>query len=640
MRVLFVDNLLIDQNGQKAKYDLQPHLGLLSLMAVAESGGHEALLYDPKLELTRGTLALDANLYRDMAAALLDRAPDVIGFTTLGCNFICTLKVARHVRAARPDIPIILGGPHATILAREILERFPEFDAVARHEAELTLLPLLDGVVNRSLENLAGVTYRHSDAVIENPGTPTIADLDALPRPLYERYPIADLKPTSLRVEAGRGCPFHCTFCSTASFFGRKYRLRSAPVLVAELDHLHETYGISDFGLTHDLFTVSKVKVREFCAEVNGHGYRWSCSARMDCVDDELLAEMADAGCRAIYYGVETGSPRMQKIAQKHQDLDLFEPVIDTTLRLGMKAIASFITGYPQETEDDQKQTLDMIGRCFTRDEPKLLVQFHLLTPEPGTQLMTDFRDSLEYDGHISDFNFPTIEDDDAAVMQEHRDVFMNHHYFRSVLPRERHVFVTSAFQVLLALGFPFLTRVIARYGGTFGDLMTAMYDAAREDGWERQPTFARIAALFGEWWGDSDPIVTMTRYLFTAHTLGEGTPPPAGKYRLSPRAAVCTSIPNCPRILDVMRSQREPEENLWADTGNYLLVLDNAAERQVRNFEVDDQLADFCSFLTRPRSRRALVERARRFGGGAAWAGAALDHLAQLGAVDYAAPS
>jgi hypothetical protein len=330
----------------------------------------------------------------------------------------------------------------------------------------------------------------------------------------------------------------------------------------------------------------------------------------------------------------------MQKIAQKHQDLDLFDPVIDTTLRLGMKAIASFITGYPQETEEDQKQTLDMIGRCFTREEARLMVQLHLLTPEPGTQLMTDFRDALEYDGHISDFNFPTIEDDDAAVMQEHRDVFMNHHYFRSVVPRERHVFVTSAFQLLYALGFPLLTRIVAANGGTFGDLIERMYDAACAGGWEREPAYARIAGLFAEWWGDSHPVTSVTRYLFTAHGLGDGTPPPAGKYRLSPRAAVCTAIPNCARILDVIRNRREPEEDLWAATGNYLLILDNRAERQVRNFEVDDQLADFCSFLARPRSRRALVERARRFGEGAAWAGAALDHLAQLGAVDYAAPS
>jgi len=640
MRVLFVDNLLIDQTGRQTRYDLQPHLGLLSLLAVAERGGHEALLYDPKLELTRGTIALNGNLYRDMANALLDRAPDVIGFTTLGCNFICTLKVARHIRRQRPEIPIILGGPHATILAREILKRFPEFDAVARHEAELTLLPLLHGVATGSLDGIEGVTFRRGNEVVENPGTPTIADLDALPRPLYERYPIAEFRPATLRVEAGRGCPFHCTFCSTASFFGRKYRLRSAPRLVAELDHLHETYGIDDFGLTHDLFTVSKVKVREFCAEVKPRGYRWSCSARMDCVDRDLLAEMAAAGCRAIYFGVETGSPRMQKIAQKHQDLDDFDPIIDTTLRLGMKAIASFITGYPQETEEDQKQTLDMIGRCFAREEAKLMVQLHLLTPEPGTQLLADFRDALEYDGHISDFNFPTIEDDDAAVMQQHRDVFMNHHYFRSILPRERHVFVTSAFQILYALGFPLLTRIIAEHGGTFGDLIAAMYDAARAEGWQRQPAPARIIRLFATWWGDAHPITSLTRYLFTAHSLGDGTPPPAGKYRLSPRAAICTAVPNCARILANLQTRTEVAEDLLAATGNYLLILDKAAVRQVRNFELDEQLADFCSFLQRPRSRRALVERARRLGEGAAWAGAALDHLAQLGAIEYATVS
>ena len=640
MRVLFVDNLLIDDTGRGPRFDLQPHLGLLSLLAVTESGGHEALLYDPKLELTRGTIAMTESLYRDMAAALLDREPDVVGFTTLGCNFICTLKVARHIRRLRPELPIILGGPHATILAQTILEQFTEFDAVARHEAELTLLPLLDGLARGTLHDVAGITFRDGARVVENPGSPTIADLDALPRPLYERYPIAELRPATIRVEAGRGCPFHCTFCSTASFFGRKYRLRSAPRLVAELDHLHETYGIADFGLTHDLFTVNKAKVREFCDAVEPRGYRWNCSARMDCVDDDLLAAMARSGCRTIYYGVETGSPRMQAIVKKNQDLDLFDPILDTTLHLGMKAIASFITGYPQETEQDQKQTLDMIGRCFARDERLLMVQLHLLTPEPGTQLIDDFRDALEYDGHISDFNFPTIEEDDAAVMQRHRDVFMNHHYFRSVLPRDRHVFVTSAFQILYALGFPLLARIVAEHGGSFGDLVAAMYVAAAAEGWQRRPAPERIVALFAQWWGHDHPIASLARYLFTAQSLGDGPPPPPGKYRLSARAAVCTSLPNCPRILDAMRRRDAVASDLWSATGNYLLLLDGAAERQVRNFEVDDRLAEFCSFLTRPRSRRALVERARRFGEGAAWAGAAIQHLAGLGAVEYASPS
>ena len=70
--------------------------------------------------------------------------PDVLGFTALGCNFVCTCKVASHVKAARPELPVLLGGPHATILSEEILQSFDCFDIVVRNEAEIQLPRLLD----------------------------------------------------------------------------------------------------------------------------------------------------------------------------------------------------------------------------------------------------------------------------------------------------------------------------------------------------------------------------------------------------------------------------------------------------------------------------------------------------------------
>ena len=282
-----------------------------------------------------------------------------------------------------------------------------------------------------------------------------LQDLDELPWPAYDLHPIRELGLTSLRVEAGRGCPFNCTFCSTASFFGRRYRLKSAERLVGELDFLHAAYGIAHFELTHDMFTANKHKVRRFCETVVQRGYTWSCSARMDCVDSELLVTMHEAGCRSIYYGVETGSARMQKISRKHLDLALVEPILDVTSRVGMKAVVSTITGYPEEKEEDQDATLDLLGTCLVRAADLISLQLHLLTPEPGTELHAEYGDRLEYDGHISDFNFPALQADDSRVMSEHPRLFMNHHYYPTVLPRAQHLFVDRSFP----LSLPWVTR-------------------------------------------------------------------------------------------------------------------------------------------------------------------------------------
>src|SRR5581483_12355146 len=115
MHLLLIDNLLFRDEPEGPEFDLQPHAGLMSLAAVARGGGHSADIYDAKWELVSGRLALGPSLYRDMATAILERAPDAVGFTALGCNFPFVVRVAGEVRRERPELPILLGGPQATI---------------------------------------------------------------------------------------------------------------------------------------------------------------------------------------------------------------------------------------------------------------------------------------------------------------------------------------------------------------------------------------------------------------------------------------------------------------------------------------------------------------------------------------------
>ena len=596
MRVVFVDNLLYEDAGGMRRYVLQPHLGLISLIAVVERGGHEGLLYDPKVEIRRGRLQLDHSLYRAMAKQILALRPDAVGFTSLGCNFICTLKVAQYIKQNEPDLPILLGGPHATILDEVILERFTCFDTIVRHEAEETILPLLHALEDRSFAGLAGVSARGRLMVRRGPPAEPIADLDRLPMPAYTHHPVEELGLESLRVEAGRGCPFQCTFCSTASFFGRKYRLKSAERLVEELDRLRARYGISDFALTHDLFTVNRHKVREFCEAVRGRGYTWKCSARMDCVDQDLLTVMRDAGCVSIYYGIEAGSARMQKISAKRLDLALFDGRLEETQATGMSATVSFITGYPEEERKDQAATLDMIGRCMTRNSTPLNIQLHLLTPEPGTELLAQYRDQIRYDGHISDFNFPLLEADDGAVIEGNPEIFINHHYFPSALPRRRHILVTTAYSALYALGFVVLRHLLQGHGGRLSGLVDAMDRWAEAEGIPVECTPETIVAFFAASYGPDHYLTALVRYMYGAVELRRRasfsrpkavsrTPNPDA-YRLSERAFVLRDVPDCPTILEYLLAEREPPGHLLDERSAYLIYLPPGVDA-VKNYEL-----------------------------------------------------
>ena len=136
--------------------------------------------------------------------------------------------------------------------------------------------------------------------------------------PAYDLYPhIKDCIYAPL--EAGRGCPFACSFCSTNDFFRRRFRLKSPEVLVGQMRRMKERYGIQTFDLVHDMFTVDRKKVVAFCevVESSGHKFHWNCSARTDCIDDGLISHMARAGCIGVFFGIDTGSERMQKVINK-----------------------------------------------------------------------------------------------------------------------------------------------------------------------------------------------------------------------------------------------------------------------------------------------------------------------------------
>ena len=633
MRIVFVDNLLLEDKGGTADYVLQPHLGLISLIAVAESAGHEGLLYDPKLAVARGNLSLDEDLYRGIAAEITRMRPDVVGLTTLGCNFVCTLKIAAYLKQFSRDLPVVLGGPHATVLDRVIVERFPQFDVIVRNEAELKLIPLLDALPSGCFDDVPGITFLRGSRVVVNPGDPIIEDLDALPIGAYHRYPIKDLNLSWLRVDAGRGCPFKCTFCSTASFFGRRYRLKSSERLVNELEYLRGEFGVTTFSLTHDLFTVNRKKVAKFCRAVAGRGFLWKCSARTDCVDPELLEMMYDSGCRNIYYGIETGSRRMQEITQKHLDLSLFDPTLDVTQRLGISATVSFIVGYPQEEQVDQDETLDLAGSCYYRRSTPLNVQLHLLTPEPGTHLIHEYAPSLAYDGHVTDFNFPTLEPDDSQIMRANPDVFMNHHYYPTIIPRERNVFLTEIYHVITNLGPHVLSSLLDSYDRKLSRLLDRMYAWSLGSASGMATDGDLVSRFTQDEFGRSHFLSSLVRYMIAAARIA-GRLPLARDRRakvvrpsetgtrlvLGSNASVLRDIHDCPAILDHLAGAESPKsvtipEPLYSERRHLLLLFDKSRPRDVRNFVLDEESAVLIGSFEVPRTLEDCLADCRHSG-------------------------
>jgi radical SAM superfamily enzyme YgiQ (UPF0313 family) len=629
MKVVLVDNLVMPQEGSLALLDVHPHLGLLSLAAVAEAEGHTVRIYDPKRLIKSGKLAYDSTLYERAALELLAEWPDVVGFTALGCSFLFALNVAALIKEREPDLPILLGGPHATMLHRQILERFDQFDVIVRYEADEIFPDVLANLEQRTFQGIPGLSWRGANrmGLQFNPGSPKVEDLDRLPLVNYDHYPIADLGLDLLRIEAGRGCPFMCTFCSTASFFQRSFRLKSATRLVLELDRLHERFGVSDFKLDHDLFTVNKRKILEFCEVAKDRAYRWRASARVDCVDAELLKSMAQAGCVGLYFGIETGSARMQQIAKKRLDLSLVEPTLAIAEQLGIETTASFITGYPEEALEDQAETLDLLGRCF---RPSCLPQLHILAPEPGTPMFEEFGNQLEYDGYAGPYNAFLVGRDDERLVNEHRDIFSTYHYYPAAMPRAHHIFAVEAVDVFRRVGPVVLRYLLRVYGGQLSRLVHTLMAWAESQGRTGIPDADLVQDYVSATFGPHHHLTSLFRYLLCAReTDADQCYPtktaesqsaafnPQQSYQVGSHVRVLPDIHDFGFLIEKIASLPDGSSLLCeTETGDLGACLMSISGEAATGYQVDSGVAAMLEFFAKPRSCREVTELICEIGG------------------------
>ena len=356
---------------------------------------------------------------------------EILGLSTICSSYPLTIRIAEAIKGSRPSIGIILGGPQASVVDVPTMKAFPFIDFVVRGEADNTFPILIEALSGKAsaqeIEKIPGITFRRGADIIQNPDSPPISDLDRLPLPAYFLDPnIKNYK--SLSMEAGRGCPFGCTFCSTSGFFGRKYRVKSPQKLIEQMKSIKEMYGIDNIDLHHDNFTVNRKKVIEFCEGLLNCGdhFDWGCSSRTDQIDEELIALMSKAGCDGIFFGVETGSARLQKEINKNLNLLDAERHIRSVDGHGIKMAVALITGFPEETRDDLRDTVNFFVDMLRFDnvEPQL----SLLAPLVGSEIHSIYRDKLILDYNYSDISFQGMEQssDDRGMIQAYPDVFPN----------------------------------------------------------------------------------------------------------------------------------------------------------------------------------------------------------------------
>jgi radical SAM superfamily enzyme YgiQ (UPF0313 family) len=349
--------------------------------------------------------------YEDIIQRLQSGGFGILGISTTTVAFHRALELAEKVRVILPEMIIIVGGPHVSSYPTHPME-FDVFDFAVKNEGEETLVELMEAiVVDGNYENIRGLIYRRNGVPVVNEKRPYIEDVDALPLPAYDL--ISDFKyytppPSNYKkspvanVITTRGCPNQCTFCDSSTF-GQKTRVRSAENIVSEIELLMTRYSIREIAFVDDTFTVSPKRVYDIfdIARSKGLRFPWTCQARINTVNEDLLRYMKENGCWYISFGIESGNEQILKEIRKNIKIEDVERVIDICYRLKILTKGFFIVGHPLETTETIDQTINFARRLKLTD-----VVVTLNTPLPGSY---QFQHAKEYgvldDGPWSKFN-------------------------------------------------------------------------------------------------------------------------------------------------------------------------------------------------------------------------------------------
>lgn len=345
----------------------------------------------------------------EIVERILSMEPRSVSFYTLWPQYHIMLRIAKELKQRCPELPIVLGGPQASLTAKPTLAAAPYVDYICSGEGELTVVPFFQALLRGDKEKLVqvpGLYYRSGDAVMANPAEVPLCDLNTLAQwdeALFaDDYSERKEKLASpgyfMPIEAGRGCPFSCTFCTTSNFWRRTYRLKSAERLIADIRYYKERFGITSFLFSHDAFTANMRLVEEVCDRLIAEDLqiRWTCSSRIDRMTEALARKMIQAGMVRIELGVETGSQDMQRRINKHLDLAQVRRMTEFLLSQKIRVVLFFMHGFPDETEEELAQTVSL--HMDMLDAGVYYASMSFCRFNPGTAITEQFFDKLELD--------------------------------------------------------------------------------------------------------------------------------------------------------------------------------------------------------------------------------------------------
>ncbi|HUK84853.1 MAG TPA: radical SAM protein [Candidatus Acidoferrum sp.] len=372
-----------------------PPIGLMYVAAALEKAGFEVQMLDNYLMKK----PID-----EIKQLVINLNPQIIGITCGSATYTRCIETARAIKEVLPICKIVVGGWHASYVPDSLLEN-PEIDYVVMGEGERAITQLATCIINGNEPaaiSIAGVAFKRQGINIKNPPK-FIENIDEIPFParhllpleLYDRtIEYLSVKPADV-MSISRGCVYDCGFCETKKLWGNICRAFSPQRVIDEIRDLQSKYGTKGLYFINDNFTLRKNQTIELCNLMikNKLDLEWVCDTRVDLVNQELLENMSKAGCKTVWFGVESGSQRVLKRIGRNTTLEQIENAFKLCRKNEIKTACSFMLGVPDETLKDMEASLKFAKKI----NPDWCL-FNVFIANPDSKLYQELLESKKYD--------------------------------------------------------------------------------------------------------------------------------------------------------------------------------------------------------------------------------------------------
>jgi len=410
------------------------NLGALYIISALENRGYEVDYRDYQVSMFAHSLKI-----KDIVTFAKD-CEDILMICCMAYMLPNIILAAKEIKEINPNIKILLGGAGPTGVAQELVKNFPFIDIVMCGEGESTVCEVMDTLFEKSekdeLEKIKGIVFQNQKGeVVKTAPRERNQDLDSIAFPAYHKIDMTKYKEFGLVT--GRGCAYKCKFCDIHGLWKHKYLQRSLDNVFEELRILVNDYGVKQIRIWDDTFTMSEKRIMEFCKRIKEEKleFSWSCFGRVNLVNERLLECMRDAGCKGMFFGLESGSEKILDEIEKKITVDTMIRAIDLTKKY-MHVKGHLIWGFPFETNEDLYQTIYLYNYLKT----KMDISVGQLWPYPTSPLYQEYKEITRFNPYLGSFHniLPFKEDeveDERRVMElisKYPSIFTQFYYFHT----------------------------------------------------------------------------------------------------------------------------------------------------------------------------------------------------------------